>query len=102
MQIRLKVLEGTKAGKEIKLPVPECLIGRSDGCHLRPRNEAVSQRHCLIMHTRSEVVVRDLKSLNGTYVNGERIVEEAVLRCGDQLRIGPLVFEIIIEFPKAE
>ena len=102
MQVRLKVLQGTKTGKEIKLPTPQCLVGRSEECHLRPQTDAISRRHCLIMTTENEVVVRDLKSRNGTFVNGEKVSEEAVLLSGDQLRIGPLSFEVVIETIKAK
>ena len=102
MQVRLKILQGSKSGKEIKLPAPQCLVGRSEECHLRPQVDAVSQRHCLIMTTESEVVVCDLKSRNGTYVNGEKVSEETVLLCGDHLRIGPLAFEVVIETAKAK
>lgn len=102
MQVRLKVLQGSKTGKEIKLPTPQCLVGRSEECHLRPQTDAISRRHCLIMTTENEVVVRDLKSRNGTFVNGEKVTEEAVLLCGDQLRIGPLSFEVVIETAKAK
>ena len=102
MQVRLKVLQGSKTGKEIKLPTPQCLVGRSEECHLRPQTDAISRRHCLIMMTENEVVVRDLKSRNGTFVNGEKVAEEAVLLSGDQLRIGPLSFEVVIETAKAK
>ena len=102
MQVRLKVLQGSKTGKEIKLPTPQCLVGRSEECHLRPQTDAISRRHCLIMTTENEVVVRDLKSRNGTFVNGERVTEEAVLLSGDQLRVGPLAFEVVIETAKAK
>jgi len=102
MQVRLKVLQGSKTGKEIKLPTPQCLVGRSEECHLRPQTDAISRRHCLIMTTENEVVVRDLKSRNGTFVNGEKVAEEAVLLSGDQLRIGPLSFEVLIETAKAK
>lgn len=102
MQVRLKVLQGSKTGKEIKLPTPQCLVGRSEECHLRPQTDAISRRHCLIMTTENEVVVRDLKSRNGTFVNGERVGEEAVLLSGDKLQIGPLTFEVILETAKAK
>lgn len=102
MQVRLKVLQGSKTGKEIKLPTPQCLVGRSEECHLRPQTDAISRRHCLIMTTENEVVVRDLKSRNGTFVNGEKVVEEAVLLSGDKLQIGPLSFEVLIETAKAK
>jgi predicted component of type VI protein secretion system len=97
MQVRLKILQGSHAGKEIKIPVPKCVIGRGEDCHLRPQSEAVSRRHCVIITTDNEVVVRDLNSRNGTFVNDERVGEEAVLLHGDILRVGPLQFEMIIE-----
>ncbi|MEX2173044.1 MAG: FHA domain-containing protein [Pirellulaceae bacterium] len=97
MLVRLKILHGSNAGKEIKIPVPKCIIGRGDECHLRPQSDAVSRQHCAIVTSDTEVVVRDLSSRNGTYVNGERVGEEAVLLSGDVLRIGPLEFELLIE-----
>jgi pSer/pThr/pTyr-binding forkhead associated (FHA) protein len=97
MLVRLKLLHGSKAGKEIKIPVPKCIIGRGDDCHLRPQSDAVSRHHCTIITTENEVIVRDMSSRNGTYVNGERVGEEAVLLTGDVLRVGPLEFELHIE-----
>ena len=97
MQVRLKILQGSNTGKELKIPSPKCVIGRGDDCHLRPQSDAISRRHCVIITTENEVVVRDLNSRNGTFVNGDRVAEEAVLLHGDNLRVGPLEFEMIIE-----
>src|SRR5262245_36807921 len=97
MHVLLKILQGSNAGKELKIPTPKCLIGRGDECHLKPQSEAISRRHCVIVTTENEVVVRDLHSRNGTYVNEERVAEEAVLLHGDILRVGPLQFEMLIE-----
>ena len=97
MQVRLKVLQGSKAGKEIKLTAPKCLIGRSDECHLRPQSDAISRRHCVILISDTEVAVRDLGSRNGTHVNGEKLTEEAILLSGDMLRVGSLEFQVVIE-----
>lgn len=102
MQVRIKILQGSNAGKEIKIPVPKCVIGRGDECHLRPQSDAVSRQHCVIVTNDQEVVVRDLNSRNGTYVNGDRVAEEAVLLTGDVLRIGPLEFEMLIEHTAAK
>ncbi len=96
MQVKLKILKGASAGKEVKLPIPKCLIGRGEGCHMRPQSDAVSRRHCVIVTTENEVVVRDLNSRNGTVVNDKRITEETVLLNGDVVRIGPLEFEVIV------
>src|SRR5688500_15577931 len=97
MQVRLKILQGSNAGNEIKVPVPKCLIGRGDECNLRPQSDAISRRHCVIITTDHDVSVRDLNSRNGTYVNGERIAEDTVLLNGDLLKVGPLEFEMLVE-----
>jgi pSer/pThr/pTyr-binding forkhead associated (FHA) protein len=97
MQVRLKILQGSNSGKEIRIPSPKCVIGRGDDCHLRPQIDAVSRKHCVIITTESEAVVRDLNSRNGTFVNNERVAEETVLLAGDVLRVGPLEFEIALE-----
>ena len=101
MQVRFKLLKGSHAGKEVKLPAPKCLIGRNDDCHLKPQSEAVSRRHCVILTTDSEVTGRDLNSRNGTYVNGEKITGDTVLLNGDVVKVGPLEFEMLIEHTAA-
>jgi pSer/pThr/pTyr-binding forkhead associated (FHA) protein len=97
MQVKLKILKGPSQGKEVKIPSPKCLIGREEGCHLRAQSDAVSRRHCVIIISENEVVVRDLNSRNGTFVNGLRVTEEVVLLSGDTLRVGPLEFEVLAE-----
>jgi pSer/pThr/pTyr-binding forkhead associated (FHA) protein len=97
MQVRLKIAQGSKAGTEIKIPGPECLIGRGDDCHLRTQSDAVSRRHCVIHSTENEVTVKDLGSRNGTFVNGEQVTQDTVLLDGDHLRVGPLEFQVMVE-----
>jgi len=97
MHVLVKILQGSSTGKEVKIPTPKCLIGRGDDCHLKPQSDAISRRHCVIITTENEVVVRDLGSRNGTFVNEEKVAGEAVLLHGDVLRVGPLQFEMVIE-----
>jgi pSer/pThr/pTyr-binding forkhead associated (FHA) protein len=97
MHVRLKVLRGSNTGKEIPVTTPKCLIGRGDDCNLRPQVDAISRHHCVILTTENEVIVRDLKSRNGTFVNGEQVNGEAVLLAGDTLRVGPIEFEVLLE-----
>lgn len=97
MKVKIKILRGPSAGKEVRIPVPECLIGRSDECHMRPKSEAVSRRHCAILVKDGKVFARDLNSRNGTEVNGELIQEETELRTGDKVTVGPLAFEVLID-----
>ena len=97
MQVRLKVLCGAHAGKEIRVPVPRFLVGRGEQCHLRPASDVVSRQHCALIIEEQRVVLQDFGSKNGTYVNEERIEGSIVLQPGDHLQIGPLRFEVMIE-----
>ena len=95
MKVRLKVLSGKSAGKEINLNAGEFLIGRGDGCQLRPRTDAISRKHCRFFVGDDEVRVSDLQSRNGTYVNGQKIAEEVSVKPGDKISVGPLQFELV-------
>ena len=102
MQVNLKVLRGKSAGKEIPIPIASFLIGRSDDCHLRPKSDAISRRHCELTVADDQVWIEDLGSRNGTVVNGVKIVEKTELFTGDALKIGKLEFEISIVPPAAD
>ena len=97
MRVKLKVLKGAGAGKVIPIPVAKFFVGRGEDCHLRPKSDSISRHHCAIVTTDNQVAVRDFGSKNGTYVNGKRIENACVLNEGDNLIIGPLEFEIVIE-----
>jgi pSer/pThr/pTyr-binding forkhead associated (FHA) protein len=98
MKVTLKVLKGSSAGKEIKVPTPKCIVGRGEDCQLRPKSDAISRQHCVLYVNKSgQLVIRDLKSKNGTFVNGERISEDRVLKLGDKIQFGPLAFEVLID-----
>ncbi|MFK8115477.1 MAG: FHA domain-containing protein [Rubripirellula sp.] len=99
MQVKLKVLSGSHEGKEISVSSEKFLIGRSESCQLRPKSESVSRKHCIIVLKENRVLIQDLKSRNGTYVNDKRLPGDKakILKPGDQLRIGKLMFEMVIE-----
>lgn len=99
MQVKLKVLLGKNEGKEIPVPVRRFLIGRGDDCHMRPKSEAISRNHCaiLINEDEDEVILRDLNSRNGSYLNGERIASDMPLDSGDHIQLGRLEFEVVIK-----
>jgi pSer/pThr/pTyr-binding forkhead associated (FHA) protein len=99
MHVKLKVLRGASAGKEVAITGPRFFIGRSEECHLRANSDAISRRHCAITVDDGEVQIRDLGSRNGTYVNGVRIDGAHGVQMGDQLRIGPL--EFLVTFVKS-
>lgn len=97
MLLKLRVTSGSNAGKEIIINKEKFLIGRADDCNLRPHSDAISRRHCVIINSSKGIGVRDLKSRNGTVVNGKKITGDKRLRNGDALEVGPLKFEVILE-----
>jgi len=99
MRIRLRVQSGTHEGKEIEVSQERFLIGRSESCQLRPKSESVSRKHCILAIHEGRLLLQDLKSRNGTYVNDKRLPPDKakVLKQGDVLRIGRLRFEVVID-----
>ncbi|MEZ4317141.1 MAG: FHA domain-containing protein [Myxococcota bacterium] len=63
-------------------------IGRSSSNRIVLRSESVSGHHALLFREGDEIRVRDLRSTNGTYLNGERVTGEVSVRTGDELRFG--------------
>lgn len=102
MQLILKVLSGQRAGQQLKIPQPKCFVGRAPDCQLRPDTDQISRHHCVISQFDDAVLVRDLGSKNGTFINGERITRERELNDGDLLEIGPFSFQaIVVQTPAA-
>jgi pSer/pThr/pTyr-binding forkhead associated (FHA) protein len=96
MDVRLKVLLGPNAGRELPVPGPKFLVGRAEDCQLRPRSDLISRHHCVLLIEEGMVSVRDFGSKNGTLINGSRVRGEAELKSGDKLTIGPLEFEVCV------
>jgi len=98
VEVKLIVIEGKAKGKEIPLPASQFIIGRSSRCHLRPHSEQVSKVHCAIgRKPGNRVVVRDMKSRNKTYINGDPITGTVRVKDGDILEVGPLKFQFVID-----
>jgi pSer/pThr/pTyr-binding forkhead associated (FHA) protein len=97
MQIKLRIVQGRPRGKSMVFPRGEYVFGRGAECHVRPNSDWVSRQHCLLRVTAEGAFLRDLGSRNGTLINGNRLVEEHHLKHGDQVQVGPLVFEVLLE-----
>jgi pSer/pThr/pTyr-binding forkhead associated (FHA) protein len=98
MQIKLKVLSGKSAGQLLPVAMDQFLIGRDEGCHLRAKSDAIAPKHCRIMKDEQGATIEDLGSATGTFVNDVRIGDKRELETGDKLRIGPLEFEVVLEY----
>jgi serine/threonine protein kinase len=76
----------------------DVLLGRDPACDVRVTDDRrrVSRRHCLVVIRPPRVVVRDLGSRNGTYLNGVLIDGERDLRDGDELWLGGAVVRVVV------
>lgn len=83
----LFVQRGTKAGSRYALDNELTTAGRHPDSGIFLDDVTVSRRHAELSSDGATYVVRDLGSLNGTYVNRERI-DEVALQDGDELQIG--------------
>ena len=98
MKLSLVVLtEGKQRGKVLNISLAQFLIGRDPQCHLRPASPMISKRHCAIIQRDGKVFIRDFDSTNGTLVNDQPVKGEIELHHDDQLKVGPLLFEVQLE-----
>ncbi len=87
----LQVMAGPLAGRLYKLDRDVMVIGRSPECDLVLEPKSVSRRHAVILRVGSSYEIKDLESTRGTFVDGRRIKQSAVLRDGETVRIGELL-----------
>ena len=113
--VSLRAIHGPLRGAKFVYRSPMlCSVGRARDCAIQLPNDylncTVSRHHCLLEIDPPLVRVCDLGSLNGTFVNGERIGQRDSQACvedllvptdpaqeledGDELRIGENVFEV--------
>ena len=72
----------------ISLDAERLVVGRSRSCDVRLRDDTVSRLHAALVWRGGTLVLEDLGSSNGTWVNGERILSPRSLLAGDAVRFG--------------
>src|SRR5690242_13724519 len=98
MKLSLVVLTpGKMEGKSIPIKVPQFVIGRDPQCHLRPASALISKRHCALIQRDGKAFIRDFDSTNGTFLNDQPVKGEVELHHEDKLRVGPLLFAVMLE-----
>lgn len=98
MKVSLQVLtSGKMQGKVIPISANQFLIGRDPECQLRPASPLISKKHCALFRKGNALFVKDYGSTNGTYVNEDKVTDEAECRDADVLKVGPLEFRVQIE-----
>ncbi|MGO4753397.1 FHA domain-containing protein, partial [Streptomyces sp. 2MCAF27] len=119
-RVAFTVLQGPLQGRTFEFPErATCVVGRADDCTLQlPEDEGysgISRHHCLLDINPPDVRVRDLGSINGTYVNGDKIGQrdegrppheadrlpssDRELEDGDEIRLGDIRLRVGIRVP---
>ena len=94
-------LEGYAAGSSTLLRIPIASfpfrIGRASQCTFAIRQAKVSSQHAEIVPTDGGLLIRDLQSTNGTFVNRERLTGERILCDGDILHFADLEYRLVFD-----
>ena len=87
----LTVHRGPGVGRAFTIDTPTVTIGRHEQCDFQVNDTWVSRQHARITWGGAGYLIEDMNTVNGTYINGERISGPRALRSGDILRLGTQV-----------
>jgi predicted component of type VI protein secretion system len=98
---KLVLLSTGFTGRTQDLKVDKTTIGRVEDNVFQIAEPSVSSHHCEVLPQGNDVLVRDLGSTNGTFINGEKVTSEAVLKIGQILRLGQVEMRLESDTPSA-
>lgn len=90
----IRILSGPQAGQIFPLKAGKNIVGRGPACEVKLASNGVSKEHAQVFVTEDKVIVSDLNSSNGTFINGVR-VQNQKLTPGDKLVLHEIVLDII-------
>jgi len=97
----LEIFCPNKPPVRIEIGRHEIVIGRDDDCRIYLPLANVSRRHARIFPRGEEVILEDIGSTNGTYVNGVKITR-CFLRNNDQIRVGETRIQFLRQKTRAK
>ena len=98
---KLVLLSEGLTGRSHELVAEKTTIGRVEENTFQISDPSVSSRHCEILLRGSDVVVKDLNSTNGSFIEGQQISAETVLKPGQILRLGHIQMRLESGTPPA-
>ena len=96
MTWKLQAITGEFTGQEISIE-RDMLVGRDQDAEILLQLKDISRKHAALLFRDDHVWVKDLKSTNGTFVNGERVEQEQEIELhdGDMLQFASFMFMIL-------
>ncbi len=91
----LLVVGGELNGSIFNLTGGETVVGRNPDCTISLDFHGVSRKHFTLDVSEAEVVVNDLGSANGTYLNNQKLTNPTVLKRGDVIKIGAIALKYL-------
>jgi len=92
---KLYVVNGLMMGETFEITAPVTILGRAADSNVVVTDDKVSRHHCRIVVENDSLILEDLGSSNGTYVNG-RSVTKTRLVDGDEIRVGNHIFALMM------
>lgn len=89
----LRALNGQIAGQVFQLKSGKNVLGRGADCDVIIQSAGISKKHCEIHVYADKIVIADLRSSNGTFLNGVKI-QNSTIRMGDKLQIHDIIFDL--------
>jgi pSer/pThr/pTyr-binding forkhead associated (FHA) protein len=89
----LEIVEGPEAGRQIELQGP-VVLGRDHSADVVLEDGQISRRHARVTPSAAGIVVEDLESTNGTFVNHDEVHSPVELAPGDELLVGVTVMQL--------
>ncbi len=90
----VRVLSGPQTGQIFDLKMGKNLLGRGMSCDFKITSGGISKEHCEIHVYKDKVIVVDLKSSNGTFVNGVKI-QNSIIKLGDKVSVFDVIMDVI-------
>ncbi len=90
----VRVLSGPTAGQIFDLKFGKNIFGRGANCDFKVQSVGISKEHCEIHVYKDKIIVVDLKSSNGTFVNGVKI-QNSIMHVGDKISLFDIILDLI-------
>ena len=90
----IRILSGAQAGQVYDLKLGKNVFGRGGQSQLKIQSLGISKEHCEIHVYKDKMMIVDLKSSNGTFVNGVKI-QNSLVRIGDKISLFDVIMDVI-------